>query len=79
MNRNWVGKAACSGLDPAVFYPPTDEDADEAKAICAAMTEADYLPGDERIEFALAGSAPVTIPLSRRRPIIASRTGSAGA
>ena len=36
MNRNWVGKAACSGLDPAVFYPPTDEDADEAKAICAA-------------------------------------------
>ena len=32
MNRNWVGKAACSGLDPAVFYPPTDEDADEAKA-----------------------------------------------
>lgn len=36
MNRNWVGKAACSGLDPAVFYPPTDEDADEAKVICAA-------------------------------------------
>ena len=36
MNRNWVGKAACSGLDPAVFYPPTDEDADEAKSIGAA-------------------------------------------
>ena len=38
MNRNWVGKAACSGLDPAVFYPSTDEDADEAKAICAACS-----------------------------------------
>lgn len=34
MDRNWVGRAACSGLDPAIFYPPTDEDADAAKAIC---------------------------------------------
>lgn len=35
MNRDWVGQAACKGLDPAIFYPPTDEDADEAKAVCA--------------------------------------------
>ena len=34
MDRNWVGRAACSGLDPAIFYPPTDEEADAAKAIC---------------------------------------------
>ena len=35
MDRNWAGRAACSGLDPSVFYPPSDEEADEAKAICA--------------------------------------------
>ena len=42
----------------------------------AAMMEADYLQGDERIEFALAGSAPVTIQLSSRLPIVASRNGT---
>lgn len=31
---SWRSKAACRGLDPAVFYPPSDEEADEAKAIC---------------------------------------------
>lgn len=36
MDRNWVGRAACKGLDPVIFYPQTDEDAGEAKAICAA-------------------------------------------
>ena len=35
MDRNWVGKAACRGLDPAIFYPQTDEEADAAKAVCA--------------------------------------------
>ena len=35
MDRNWVDVAACKGLDPAIFYPPTDEDAEHAKAICA--------------------------------------------
>lgn len=34
MDRNWTGRAACRGLDPAIFYPPTDEEADEAKAVC---------------------------------------------
>ena len=32
----WSAKAACKGLDPSIFYPPTDEEADEAKAVCAA-------------------------------------------
>ena len=35
MNLAWRSKAACQGLDPAVFYPADDEAADEAKAICA--------------------------------------------
>ena len=35
MNLSWRSKAACQGLDPAVFYPASDEEADEAKAICA--------------------------------------------
>lgn len=42
----------------------------------AAMTEADYLIGDDRIEFDLAGTAPVTIQIGSRLPIIASRSGS---
>jgi len=32
---SWSTKAACRGLDPSIFYPPSDEEADEAKAICA--------------------------------------------
>ena len=35
MNKNWVDRAACRGLDPAIFYPPTDEEADDARAVCA--------------------------------------------
>jgi WhiB family redox-sensing transcriptional regulator len=36
MDRNWASKAACKGLDPAIFYPLTDDEADEAKSVCAA-------------------------------------------
>jgi WhiB family redox-sensing transcriptional regulator len=35
MNATWRQHAACRGLDPEVFYPATDEDAEEAKAVCA--------------------------------------------
>lgn len=35
MERDWVIRSACKGLDPTIFYPATDEDADEAKAVCA--------------------------------------------
>ena len=32
---SWRKRAACQGIDPEVFYPVSDEDAEEAKAICA--------------------------------------------
>ena len=38
MNQQWRSKAACQGLDPEIFYPLDDEDADEAKAVCATCT-----------------------------------------
>ena len=34
MNLSWRTRAACQGLDPAIFYPGTDEEAVEAKAVC---------------------------------------------
>lgn len=34
MNATWQKRAACRGLDPEIFYPASDEEADEAKAIC---------------------------------------------
>lgn len=42
----------------------------------AAMTEADWLNGNDRIEFNLQGSAPVTIQLGSRLPDITSRNGT---
>lgn len=36
MNANWRQRAACRGIDPSIFYPATDEEADEAKGICAS-------------------------------------------
>lgn len=35
MNLTWRQRAACRGLDPEIFYPATDEDAEPAKAVCA--------------------------------------------
>jgi WhiB family transcriptional regulator, redox-sensing transcriptional regulator len=32
----WRQRASCRGVDPDIFYPISDEEADEAKAICAA-------------------------------------------
>ncbi len=34
--QTWREKAACRGIDPDVFYPVSEEEADEPKAICAA-------------------------------------------
>lgn len=34
MNSPWSTRAACRGLDPLVFFPLTDEEADLAKAVC---------------------------------------------
>lgn len=34
MNDAWNEHGACRGLDPAIFYPPTDEEAGPAKAVC---------------------------------------------
>jgi WhiB family redox-sensing transcriptional regulator len=30
----WRSRAACRGVDPDIFYPVSDEDAEDAKAIC---------------------------------------------
>ena len=35
MNQSWRQRGACRGLDAAIFYPASDEEAGEAKAICA--------------------------------------------
>ena len=35
VNLSWRSSAACRGLDPAIFFPASEEDAAEAKAICA--------------------------------------------
>ncbi len=36
MDRGWLNESACRGLDPAIFYPLTDDEAEEAKAVCGA-------------------------------------------
>ena len=35
MDREWLAESACKGLDPTIFYPATDEEAEDAKAVCA--------------------------------------------
>ena len=34
MNQTWRDHAACRGIDPEIFYPVSDEEADPAKSIC---------------------------------------------
>ena len=36
VNLSWRTRAACQGLDPAIFYPTSDEEAGEAKSDCGA-------------------------------------------
>ncbi len=48
-NLSWRQKGACRGLDPVIFYPVQEEEADAAKAICATC------PVQEAcLEYALA-------------------------
>ena len=35
MNLSWRQSAACRGVDPGIFYPASEEEADVAKSICA--------------------------------------------
>jgi WhiB family redox-sensing transcriptional regulator len=34
MSKAWRQQAACRGLDPQIFYPATDEEAETAKSVC---------------------------------------------
>lgn len=34
LDRDWHERAACRGVDPEVFFPVSDADAADAKAIC---------------------------------------------
>lgn len=46
---DWRDRAACLGIDPQVFYPTTDEEADEARRVCDQCAVK-----DECLEYALA-------------------------
>jgi len=35
MNLSWREHASCRGVDPEIFYPATDEEAEMAKSVCA--------------------------------------------
>lgn len=49
MDLSWRKRGACRGLDPEIFYPAAEEEADEAKRICAAC-----VVRDQCLEFALS-------------------------
>ncbi len=34
-NQTWRQHSACKGVDPDIFYPVSDEEAEMAKAVCA--------------------------------------------
>ena len=49
MTASWRQRAACRGIDPGIFYPVSDEAADEAKGICATC-----VVRQSCVEYALA-------------------------
>lgn len=48
MTESWRRWSACQGLDPSIFFPPSDEEADEAKSVCETC-----LVREECLEYAL--------------------------
>jgi WhiB family transcriptional regulator, redox-sensing transcriptional regulator len=48
-NLVWRQRAACRGVDPDIFYPVSEEDAEEAKVICEACAVRETC-----LEYALA-------------------------
>lgn len=50
MELAWRRHSACRGLDPEIFYPETDEEAEPAKQVCAQCSVQQTC-----LEYALAG------------------------
>lgn len=48
-NLAWRQRAACVGVEPEIFYPVSEDDADQAKAVCAQCEVREAC-----LEFALA-------------------------
>ncbi|HWW55027.1 MAG TPA: WhiB family transcriptional regulator [Acidimicrobiales bacterium] len=49
MNLSWRQSAACRGVDPEIFYPATEEEAEAAKSVCGQCDVRETC-----LEFALA-------------------------
>lgn len=76
MQDLWERQAACRGLDPMIFYPVSEEDALEAKAVCGACsvqeTCLEYALGERERDGVWGGATEL-----ERRRIIRRRRRSA--
>ena len=78
MNQPWRNAAACRGLDPLIFYPVTDDEAEAepAKSVCAecAVREAclEFALGSREKEGVWGGATE-----RERRRILRQRRRSA--
>lgn len=64
---DWRADAACRGLDPSIFFPRADDDAADAKSVCATCPVAEAC-----LEWALATRQPDGVwggltPIERHR------------
>ncbi len=84
MNLTWRQHGACRGTDPDIFYPVTDEEAEEAKAICATCPVREpclEYALEQRIDHGVWGGASERERrriLKRRRMEAAEATGATG-